>query len=228
LRPISDDITIKISSENGLILAEQTMTVKMDGWVRFNFGKSLQVEPGRKLTLRLEGTGRRSFAWNYSPDGYPYGELIADNVVGNYDFLFRVNSMQSVPPSKSEMIAERDSAHDRPLADPFQPIDFDEACSAAHEAGKVVMIDFCTEWCGYCKQLDQITWKDPEVKEWLWDHTVSIKVDADKNSELVGRYRLDGFPTMVFVNTSGKEIFRVVGYKNPTDFLSEVENYFRK
>ena len=82
-------------------------------------------------------------------------------------------------------------------AEPFAKTKFEDACTAATNDDKIVLIDFYTTWCGPCKLLDQKTWKDPEVIKLLESKTVSLKIDAEKETELAGRYRIDVYPTVL-------------------------------
>jgi thiol:disulfide interchange protein len=104
---------------------------------------------------------------------------------------------------------------------PFVSLTFDAALAEAKRADKVVMIDFFTTWCGPCKKLDRVTWKDPEVVKWLGEHAVAMKVDAEKNVELAKRFQVNAYPTMVFVDGGGKEVERLLGYYEPPAFLEK-------
>lgn len=52
----------------------------------------------------------------------------------------------------------------------------------AQSKGKKVMLDFYADWCTSCKELDQITFKDPRVIQSLKDY-VLIRADVTANSE---------------------------------------------
>ena len=84
----------------------------------------------------------------------------------------------------------------------------------------MVMIDFFTTWCGPCKKLDAVTWKDEAVVKWLTERTVPLKIDAEQEEALAGRFKLDAYPSLVFVQPDGKELGRLVGFKEPQPFLS--------
>jgi thiol-disulfide isomerase/thioredoxin len=101
----------------------------------------------------------------------------------------------------------------------FQPLTFDEAKARAAEAKKVVMIDFYTEWCGPCQKMDETTWRNPEVVEWLEAETVPIKVQAEREFSISQGYDVHQYPTLLFLQPDGKEIRRHIGYIEPQDFL---------
>jgi len=103
---------------------------------------------------------------------------------------------------------------------PFRTLTFETACEAARKENKVVMIDFFTTWCGPCKKLDAVTWKDEAVVKWLTERTVPLKIDAEQEEALAGRFKLDAYPSLVFVQPDGKELGRLVGFKEPQPFLS--------
>ncbi len=105
---------------------------------------------------------------------------------------------------------------------PFVELSFDAALAEAKRANKIVMIDFFTTWCGPCKKLDRITWKDPKVVAWLGQKCVALKVDAEKNRDLAQRFKISAYPTLVFVSSAGKELDRLRGFRDGTQFLSEV------
>jgi thiol-disulfide isomerase/thioredoxin len=111
-----------------------------------------------------------------------------------------------------------------PSEGPFQDLTLDQALAAAQRDKKVVMIDFFTTWCGPCKKLDQTTWTDPEVQKWLAENTVALRLDAEKEADLSKKNRINAYPTMLFLKADGSEIDRIVGYKAPTEFLSDAKD----
>ncbi|HKE01484.1 MAG TPA: thioredoxin domain-containing protein [Planctomycetota bacterium] len=111
---------------------------------------------------------------------------------------------------------------------PFQALTIEEALKRAKAQNKVVFLDLYATWCGPCKMLDETTWKDAEVKRWLGEHAVAIKIDADKNRDVAERFELHAFPTLVFTWHTGAEIGRMVGYRDPQSFLEEARKLVEK
>jgi thiol-disulfide isomerase/thioredoxin len=104
---------------------------------------------------------------------------------------------------------------------PFQDITFDQALAAAKKDQKIVMVDFFTTWCVPCKKLDKVTWKDADVQAWLAKTAVALKIDAEKEVELAKKFKIESYPTILFVKSDGTEIDRILGFKEPADFVRE-------
>ena len=104
---------------------------------------------------------------------------------------------------------------------PFREATFEEALIAAKAEEKVVMIDFFTTWCPPCKKLDETTWKDAAVNAWLDEHTIALKLDAEIEVDLAARYKIEAYPTMLFVRADGSVMDRMVGYRAAEAFLAE-------
>lgn len=101
----------------------------------------------------------------------------------------------------------------------FQTLSLEQALQKAKADGKVVMVDFYTVWCPPCKLLDQKTWPDDKVQDWLREKTVAVKIDAEKEEALAAKYGITSYPTLLFVNPSGSELGRIKSFVNPEDFL---------
>jgi len=105
---------------------------------------------------------------------------------------------------------------------PFRDLSLDRARQAATDGGKqFVLVDFYTVWCGPCKKLDETTWKDQEVRDWLSKAAVCLKVDAEKDEPLAAKYRINVYPTVLLLRPDGAEIDRLVGYRDAKTFLAD-------
>jgi thiol:disulfide interchange protein len=109
----------------------------------------------------------------------------------------------------------------------FASLEFSSALSLAKKENRLVMVDFYTDWCGWCKKLDKETYGDARVAEALRD-VISIKVNAEKGGEAVAeQYRVRGFPTVIFVSGSGEVVRRVEGYVGADEMLKIVSSLKR-
>jgi len=106
----------------------------------------------------------------------------------------------------------------------------DELLDRASEEGKPVFIDFFADWCAPCKELDTHTFSAPEVIERSREF-VMIKVDltssGDPQSEsLRKKYRALGVPTLVFLDSSGKELedLRIIGFEPKEVMLAKMNS----
>jgi len=79
-----------------------------------------------------------------------------------------------------------------------------------------------TDWCGWCKRLDQDTYTDVEVRK-LAQSFVCVKVNGEQRRDLVEQYGVSGYPTIVFLNSKLMEVKRVGGYQPPTRFVSSMQ-----
>jgi thiol:disulfide interchange protein len=109
----------------------------------------------------------------------------------------------------------------------FASLDFSAALSRAKKENRLVMVDFYTDWCGYCKKLDKETYSDARVADALRD-VISIRVNAEKGGEAVAeQYRVRGFPTVIFVSSSGEVVRKVEGYVEADEMLKIVNSLKR-
>jgi thiol:disulfide interchange protein len=102
------------------------------------------------------------------------------------------------------------------------------ALSRAASENKLVMIEFYTDWCGWCEVMEQKTFADAAVREQL-GRLVVVKLDADRGGrDAARRYRVNGFPTTLFLDAQGQEVGRVPGFLPPQPFLEELADILRQ
>lgn len=94
--------------------------------------------------------------------------------------------------------------------------DFSKAETMAREENKRLLIDFETVWCGPCKQMDEWVYTADEIVA-LAESVVSVKLDGDEQRELVERFQVDGYPTVILLSSDGVELKRASGYQSVAD-----------
>ena len=87
--------------------------------------------------------------------------------------------------------------------------------------GKLILVDTYAEWCAECKELDEVTWPDPEIAAWIKNNAVPVRIDTYKvRKDLGQRFGILGYPTVLLLDGHGKEIRRSVGFLKPKEMLS--------
>ena len=98
-----------------------------------------------------------------------------------------------------------------------------KAAAAAAERETLVMMEFYTDWCSWCRRLETETFTDSRVVAVL-EELVPIRVNAEGGGEdLARRYGVDSYPTIVFVSPDGHEVDRILGYLPPQAFIEQTE-----
>ncbi len=102
-----------------------------------------------------------------------------------------------------------------------------EVLAKAKAENKVVMIDFFTDWCKWCVELDKKVYTVDEVADFANTNQVNWKIDAEKGEgiELAKKFGVSGYPTVLYVNSDGEEIDRIVGYFPAKEFLPLMKDY---
>ncbi len=107
----------------------------------------------------------------------------------------------------------------------FRQISFSEGIEAAKKEGKLVFVDFHTSWCGPCKRMAKEVFPTKQVGDYMNSHFVCLAINAEKGEgvELAKTYKIKAYPTMTIIRTDKSEAGNVVGYREPTQLVNELE-----
>ena len=83
----------------------------------------------------------------------------------------------------------------------------------AREGERPLLIEFHTRWCEACERMQRTTWVDDRVVK-LVDRYIALSVDGDRNVNLVSRYDVTAYPTIVFAEPGGQPILVLRGYQD--------------
>jgi thiol:disulfide interchange protein len=100
---------------------------------------------------------------------------------------------------------------------------FERARSEAADRKTLVLVDFTTEWCGWCRKLEREVYPDPAVLRQL-SRVVFLRLDAEhEGAPLARRYGVAGFPMLVFVAPSGRVAGEMLGFLPADAFAAKAK-----
>jgi thioredoxin-related protein len=142
--------------------------------------------------------------------------------------------------SKQEAAVEQ-KAGDKPkevslAAKPGWLTSYDQAQKEAQAQHKLLLMDFTgSDWCGWCIRLDKEIFSKPEFQDYASKNLVLLELDfprakqmppelAEQNERLAIQYQIQGFPTVMVLDSSGKAI-GALGYTSggPEAFIAQLE-----
>jgi len=104
---------------------------------------------------------------------------------------------------------------------------YDKAVRKAKVQDKPIMIDFYTDWCGWCKKLDKDTFANKKVSS-LSEYFICIKVNADKDKKTKNKYKVNSYPTILFLDSKENPVWHIPGYVGPGDFAKAMDIVLKK
>lgn len=106
----------------------------------------------------------------------------------------------------------------------FRHITFDEAKTAAKAEGKLIFVDFYTQWCGPCKRMAATVFPKKEIGDYLNKSFVCLKLDAEaEGAELANKVEIKAYPTFMVFDTDGNTLGSFAGMKDGEEFIAAVE-----
>ncbi|WP_455168866.1 thioredoxin family protein [Aegicerativicinus sediminis] len=99
--------------------------------------------------------------------------------------------------------------------------DLDEAISVAKSEDKFIFIDCYTTWCIPCKWMEQNVFVENNVINYYNDNFVNLKLDMEKGvgPELNKKFKVNAYPTYVFINSEGELIHKGRSTMLPEEFV---------
>jgi len=115
--------------------------------------------------------------------------------------------------------------------------DLAKAKEQAKTEKKMILMDFTgSDWCPPCKALHKNVLTSAEFVEYARKNLILVEVDFPKNkaqspelkkanAELAKKFDISGYPTVIVLDGSGKELSKQVGYdgEKTDDFIAKLE-----
>lgn len=108
----------------------------------------------------------------------------------------------------------------------FEHGTFKEALEKAKKENKIVFLDCYTTWCSPCKWMTKEIFPQKEVGDYFNEHFVNLKLDCEKGEgiEIAKKYGITAYPTLLFIDTNGETLHKLVGGKPAEDLIKGAEN----
>ena len=179
--------------------------LQMLGWSALGTGY------GMFLLLRRGGWGAKACGLGFAVLG---GVQLAGVATGGRDALaplahLRGNQVEHLKFTRVKTVAQLEAA-------------------LKNTGGKPALLDFYADWCVSCKEMEKLTFVDPQVRARMAD-AVLLQVDVTANDAddkaLLKHFTLFGPPAIIMFDGQGQEILdaRVIGFQNAAKFLTSLQ-----
>ncbi len=114
-------------------------------------------------------------------------------------------------------------------------LNFEKAHAKTVKEKKLMMVDVYTDWCKWCKVMDEQTFSHPDIVRFAQKNMVMAKMNAESDTkvrfqgkeytqrQLAMGLGVTGYPTVVFFDDKGEMITSVSGFINAEKFLPILE-----
>src|SRR5262245_55150493 len=75
--------------------------------------------------------------------------------------------------------------------------DYAQARKEALDKNLPLIVDFVMQGCVPCKKLEETTFRDAKVMGLINEKFIPLKIEQEKDAELVSKLRINGFPTIM-------------------------------
>lgn len=106
----------------------------------------------------------------------------------------------------------------------------DKALALAKDSGKLIIVNFYTDWCPNCRRMNEKTYRDERILKQLAKSFISVKLNAESSRLLTIQgqtvteyqvalmFQVGSYPTTWFLTSDGRPLLPVKGYYGPDLF----------
>jgi thioredoxin len=103
----------------------------------------------------------------------------------------------------------------------IKDIKTDEYDQEVVNGGGLVLVDFWATWCGPCRMVAPIL---EQLAEEYAGQLKIVKVNADEEPDLLGRFNISSIPTILVYN-DGEIVSTIIGARPKLGILKELAEY---
>ncbi|HEX9975261.1 MAG TPA: thioredoxin fold domain-containing protein [bacterium] len=110
-------------------------------------------------------------------------------------------------------------------------LSFNDGLEKAAKEKKNMIVDFYTDWCHWCKVMDEKTFNNDSIAAKLSERFVTVRINAESptetatfkgknftNIELTRAFQVTGFPSLAFISPELEVITIIPGYIQADQF----------
>ncbi|MFN8579099.1 MAG: thioredoxin fold domain-containing protein [Candidatus Sericytochromatia bacterium] len=124
------------------------------------------------------------------------------------------------------------SSHSEMKIEKVKWYSYTEGIKKAKAEKKPILVDFYTDWCGYCKKMDAETYSHEKVYNYLNTKFIPIKVNAESQKkvkfdgkelteqELAMGFQVTSYPTLYFMASEKETIGTAPGFMEANQFYT--------
>jgi len=137
-------------------------------------------------------------------------------------FAFNCSDLDSQTKSNQKVVTENKTG--KTMETNFT-LSFNEGLEKAAKEKKNMIVDFYTDWCHWCKVMDEKTFNNDSVATKLSERFVTVRINAESptesatfqgknftNIELTRAFQVTGFPSLAFISPELEVITVIPGY----------------
>lgn len=104
----------------------------------------------------------------------------------------------------------------------------------ANTKDQLILVDFRADWCMACLKMEEELYPTKEFSNFVRNHNLRLvrldytEMDTEEKENIVQKYKIPGFPTILIIKANGDEVGRTLGFRNKKDELDKLENILTK
>jgi thioredoxin 1 len=112
----------------------------------------------------------------------------------------------------------------------FTATSWNEALKQAAAQNKYIFVDAYATWCGPCKMLKSITFKNAGAAAFFNQNFINAALDMEKgnNPQLAQRWGMRAYPTLIIFDSKGNIVLNTVGFITGKDLVRFGEEALRR
>jgi protein disulfide-isomerase len=100
--------------------------------------------------------------------------------------------------------------------------DLSATMQLAQSTGKPVLVHFYGDNCPPCRMLEKKAFKDPLLIQAIGEHLLAVRINAERDTKTAARFRVNRWPTDVYLYADGEEIYRNISAQDPAAYEKTV------